>query len=64
MRVDAETLAALRALRDCRVIRSTFTHPGYRNLRHMGLADFTVQDGKPNHFLTERGRIVALNIGD
>lgn len=60
--MQAEPLLALRALRDCRVVRATWSHPGYRELRHRGLATFAVIPGKADHIdhrLTQRGVIVA-----
>lgn len=52
-----EASAALKALSDLRVVRASWKHPGYRHLRHAGLAEGT---GPPlsshaDHRLTPRG---------
>jgi hypothetical protein len=57
-------MLALRALRDCRVIRARFTHPGYRQLWANYEAEFVGGDrfsrGDHGNFrLTERGLAAA-----
>lgn len=56
--------AALRALRDCGVVRAPWTHPGYRMLRDHRLASFTAVIGTnlAVHRLNDRGREMARSL--
>lgn len=60
-RISPNGLAALRALRDCRVIRTHWTNAGYEELRFCGLAVASehLGVGMYNFILTERGKKFA-----
>lgn len=61
---DAGRLA-LRALRDCVVVRARWDHPGYREVRQARLAVMRHAEGNDWDFrLTERGRRSAEQLGD
>lgn len=53
--IDAPTRAALRALRDCTVVRAGYDHPGYRSLRFLRLAVCEPAGAEWDYRLTPRG---------
>jgi hypothetical protein len=59
--MDHHELAALRALRDCGVIRASGFHPGYAGLRGKGMAfgTPTLAPDKRDYRLTSKGREIV-----
>lgn len=54
-----EAKLALRALRDCGVIRARWDHPGYRALRYHRFASYTPHPEGFDYRLTPRGHAEA-----
>lgn len=62
--MNADARAALRALWDCGTVRAPWTHPGYRALRDLRLANYRAVIGTnlAVHSLNDRGRETARSL--
>lgn len=64
MRLDRDSLLALRALRDCVVVRARWSDPGFQTLRALRLASYVPipRTDLADHRLTQAGHDAARDL--